>query len=363
VLFRKKVAHKESKTSQEPTKQIVSEVDQILATLTDPIIILDQARIVRHANQPALDLFGKAIVGRNLVQCIRQPHVINAVELVFKNKTPWEGEVNFAGSVQRHLSLNISIKGEDQGCVILVRDTTTIKRTEEMRSDFVANVSHELRSPLSAISGFIETLQGPAKNDEEARVRFLNIMIQEANRMARLIDDLLSLSRVEIQEHVVPDDDVNVCLLLKNIVDILSVKSAKENMALKLKCDFDNLVIHGDGDQITQVFQNLVDNAIKYGKPGTPVEISCTEIDQMPNSKQRGVVVEVRDFGEGIAAEHLPRLTERFYRIDKARSRSLGGTGLGLAIAKHIVQRHRGRLQIESKVGFGTVFSVKLPIK
>lgn len=348
---------------QGATKPIVSEVDQILATLNDPIIVLDQTRIVCHANQPALDLFGKTIVGRNLVQCIRHPHVIDAVEHVLKSKNPWEGEVNFAGTVQRHLSLNISIKGEDEGCVIIVRDTTTIKRTEEMRSDFVANVSHELRSPLSSILGFIETLQGPAKDDVEARSRFLSIMIQEANRMARLIDDLLSLSRVEIQEHVVPNDDVNISLLLKNIVDILSVKSAQSNMTLKLECDFDDLIIQGDGDQMTQVFQNLVDNAIKYGKSGTSVEISCTVIEQIPNTKKCGIVVEIRDFGDGIAEEHLPRLTERFYRIDKARSRTLGGTGLGLAIAKHIVQRHRGLLQVKSKVGFGTVFSVTLPIK
>jgi len=357
------MADKEVVVPQELIKENISQVDQVLAALKDPIIVLDKNRMVRHANQSALDLFGKSIVNRSLVQCIRQPHVVDAVEDVFNTRTNWQGEVSFSGTVQRHLSLKISIKGEGEGVIIVVEDTTTMKKTEEMRSDFVANVSHELRSPLSAILGFIETLQGPAKDDTQARERFLKIMVQEANRMARLIDDLLSLSRVEIQEHVVPDDNVNIILILKNIVDILSVKSAKSNMALKLDCDVEDLFIQGDADQITQVFQNLVDNAIKYGKPGTPVEITCHEVENSSGKKGRDVIVEVRDFGEGISQEHLPRLTERFYRVDKARSRGLGGTGLGLAIAKHIVQRHRGRINVESKVGFGTIFRVKLPIK
>jgi two-component system, OmpR family, phosphate regulon sensor histidine kinase PhoR len=364
VFFRKKVIQANSAPAlQETTSSTQNEVHHILAAFNEPVVVLDKLRIVRYANQSALDLFGKSIVGRNVVQCFRQPHIIDAIETVFKTKVSWEGETNFSGIVQRHLSLRISMKGDEDGVVILVKDTTMIKRTEEMRSDFVANVSHELRSPLSAILGFIETLQGPAKNDSVARERFLNIMIQEANRMARLIDDLLSLSRVQIQEHVLPKDDVNIYRLLKNIVDILSVKAEQSNMSLKLSCADEDLLIQGDGDQITQVFQNLVDNAIKYGKPGKFVEITCNEIPRLPNSGQRGVAVEVRDFGDGISEEHLPRLTERFYRVDKARSRHLGGTGLGLAIAKHIVQRHRGRLNVESKLGVGTTFTVKLPMK
>ncbi|WP_411576849.1 sensor histidine kinase [Terasakiella sp. A23] len=212
--------------------------------------------------------------------------------------------------------------------------------------------------------GFIETLQGPAQDDREARERFLGIMIQEANRMARLIDDLLSLSRVQIQEHVAPDDDVNLTVVLQNIVDILSLKA--ENRQMKLHLNVTNnqeYWVQGDTDQITQVFQNLIDNAIKYGKKDTVVEIDVKTLDRMPDRNVPAIAVDVRDYGEGIEEEHIPRLTERFYRIDKARSRTLGGTGLGLAIVKHIIARHRGRLHVESKVGLGSIFTVILPAK
>ena len=363
MLFRKKSLEVPKKTSPVTKKPAVDETALVLAALADPILVLDKKRVVKHANQAAFDLFGRELVGRNIVQCLRQPHVIDAVEQVFKNKTTWMGEVDFPAPVQRHLSLHVSLVGKSEGVCITVRDTTLMKRTEEMHSDFVANVSHELRSPLSALLGFIETLQGPAQDDRDARERFLNIMIQEANRMARLIDDLLSLSRVEIQEHLVPNDNVNITLILQNIVDILSIKSDKRNMELKLKCTHDNCWVIGDADQITQVFQNLIDNAIKYGKEGTAVEINCRYLDRMPHRKVPGLAVDIRDFGDGITDEHVPRLTERFYRIDKARSRSMGGTGLGLAIAKHIIARHRGRLHIDNKVDPGTVFTVMLPSK
>ncbi len=240
-------------------------------------------------------------------------------------KKPWVGEAKFPAPVERHLSLHVALVGDGDGVTITVRDTTLEKRTEEMHSDFVANVSHELRSPLSALLGFIETLQGPAQDDKEARVRFLDIMIQEANRMARLIDDLLSLSRVQIQEHVVPAEAVNLTLILQNIVDILSLKAEARDMPLILNAVDRAYWVAGDSDQITQVFQNLIDNAIKYGRSGTPVEITCHFLDRMPDRAVPGISVKIKDQGEGIEEEHLPRLTERFYRIDKARSRTLGG--------------------------------------
>ncbi|SCA54889.1 Sensor protein (fragment) [Candidatus Terasakiella magnetica] len=363
MLFRKKKSPVHKRVAETVTVSATDDANAILASLADPILVLDSQRVVKHANQAAMDLFGRMLVGRNIVQCIRQPHVIDAVEHVFKTKETWDGEVKFPAPVERHLSLRVTMIGEREGVSITVRDTTREKRTEEMHSDFVANVSHELRSPLSALVGFIETLQGPANDDPEARERFLGIMIQEANRMARLIDDLLSLSRVQIQEHVAPEEPVNMTTVLKNVVDILSLKAENRQMELILNCEASDCIISGDQDQMTQVFQNLIDNAIKYSKVGTSVEINCRYIEQLPHKSAPGVQVAVCDHGDGIDEEHLPRLTERFYRIDKARSRTMGGTGLGLAIVKHIIMRHRGRIQIESKAGEGSCFTVLLPLK
>ncbi|WP_167730348.1 ATP-binding protein [Terasakiella sp. SH-1] len=363
MLFRKKKPVIDRKTPQEGDASKIDETNAILASLADPILVLDSERVVKYANQAAMDLFGRVLVGRNIVQCIRQPHVVDAVEQVFQTQETWVGDASFPAPVERHLTLHVALIAEGEGVSITVRDTTLEKRTEEMHSDFVANVSHELRSPLSALVGFIETLQGAAQNDPDARERFLGIMIQEANRMARLIDDLLSLSRVQIQEHVVPDDSVDVGLVLQNVTDILALKANDRQMELILNYEAKDCMVAGDSDQMTQVFQNLLDNAIKYGKPATPVEITTRYVDRLPHQNVPGVLVEIRDHGDGIDEEHLPRLTERFYRVDKARSRTLGGTGLGLAIVKHIIARHRGRLNIESKTGEGSTFSVLLPIK
>ncbi len=363
MLFRKKTQEVETVKSSPPTGPTIDDTALIVSALPDPVLILDPNRVVKHANQAALDLFGRSLIGRNIVQCLRQPHVVDAVDHVFKSRKNWVGDVKFPAPVQRHLTLHVGLIGDSQGVAITVRDTTLMKRTEEMHTDFVANVSHELRSPLSALLGFIETLQGPAQNDPDARDRFLGIMIQEANRMARLIDDLLSLSRVEIQEHVVPDETVDVKLTLQSIIDILSIKAKNKKMKLVLDCDGDDYLVSGDADQMTQVFQNLIDNAIKYAKEKTEVTITCSKIDRLPNRNTPGLSISVTDRGEGIEQAHVHRLTERFYRIDKARSRSMGGTGLGLAIAKHIIARHRGRLHIDSTVGQGSTFTVSLPVK
>ncbi len=363
MLFRKKKSSADKLPPIQSERSKVDETDAILASLADPIIVLDSERVVKYANQAARELFGRVLVGRHIVQCIRQPHVVDAVEHVFNTKKKWVGEAKFPEPVKRHLSLHVALFGDAEGVSITVRDTTMEKLTEEMHSDFVANVSHELRSPLSAILGFIETLQGPAQNDGEARERFLNIMVQEANRMARLIDDLLSLSRVQIQEHVIPHDAVDLTPILQNIVDILSLKAEARDMPLILNANKEHHWVVGDPDQMTQVFQNLIDNAIKYGRSGTPVEISCHKQDRMPDRNVPAIAVSIRDYGEGIEQEHIPRLTERFYRIDKARSRTLGGTGLGLAIVKHIIMRHRGRLKVDSVLGEGSTFTVLLPGK
>ncbi len=227
-----------------------------------------------------------------------------------------------------------------------------------MRADFVANASHELRTPLSSLMGFIETLRGPARDDAAARERFLGIMQQQAERMSRLVNDLLSLSRIELDEHVPPTGRVAVGPLLQSVADALELKAQRKGQRLELDLAPDLPPVVGDLDQLYQVFQNLVSNAINYGRQGGVVGLSARSAG---DGRRTSLVVTVRDQGEGIAREHLPRLTERFYRVDPARSRAVGGTGLGLAIVKHIVSRHRGRLEIDSEVGRGSVFTVFLP--
>ena len=279
---------------------------------------------------------------------------------------------------------------------------TQIKRADQMRADFVANASHELRTPLSTLSGFIETLMGPAKDDAEAREKFLAIMHEQSGRMARLVGDLLSLSRIELNEHSAPSGSVRLDRVLGSVADILQLKAQDKGMTILLGAPLSAEAaadataqtaggavgaaqlaelpeVAGDADELAQVFQNLIDNAIKYGRAGSTIRVSGWQAQgeaagaagprpsdrnvRLAGRRPRlGVAIAIADEGEGISREHLPRLTERFYRVDSARSRDLGGTGLGLAIVKHIINRHRGGLQIESAPGKGSQFTVLLPL-
>ncbi|MBF0394790.1 MAG: PAS domain-containing sensor histidine kinase, partial [Alphaproteobacteria bacterium] len=237
---------------------------------------------------------------------------------------------------------------------------------ERMRADFVANASHELRTPLASLLGFVETLRGPARDDAEARERFLAIMHEQGTRMARLIEDLLSLSRIEMNEHSQPRGEVDLDRVLALVVETLEMKARARGMRIALDVPDDLPPVTGDADELAQVFQNLIDNAVKYGAEGSVVEVTVGHAATAPPALIRrlpaGIVsVTVRDHGDGIAREHIPRLTERFFRIDTARSRKMGGTGLGLAIVKHIVSRHRGVLAVDSEPGQGSVFTVHLP--
>jgi len=250
--------------------------------------------------------------------------------------------------------------------VITLFDVTEIKKVQKMRTDFVANASHELRTPLSVLSGSIKTLQGPARGDLEGQAKFLAMMEQHTTRMTRLIDDLLSLSRIELSASMVPEGTVDVYSVLSNIVVMLEVPAARRNIRLELEPGLGIRHITGDEVEISQLFQNLIDNAIKYSNENTTVHVRLRETLRPASSGGRAeiqyVEVSVTDEGAGIAAEHIPRLTERFYRVDTARSREMGGTGLGLAIVKHIVGRHRGILDIHSVEGEGTTFTVFLPV-
>jgi two-component system, OmpR family, phosphate regulon sensor histidine kinase PhoR len=245
--------------------------------------------------------------------------------------------------------------------VVVLSDRSREHAVERTRADFVANVSHELRTPLASLIGFIDTLRGPAADDPSAQQRFLGIMAEQAARMNRLIDDLLNLSRIELVEHQAPSDAVALRELVARLMASYSPRLRERAVSLDLRMPDDLPAVIGDADQLTQVLQNLLDNAVKYGREGGTVRIEIAEaLPGVQWPARPGVVVSVADQGVGIPRAHLPRLTERFYRVDAGRSRAAGGTGLGLAIVKHIVNRHRGQLLIESEEGVGTTVSVWL---
>ncbi len=339
----------------------------ILDALPDPVVLLNKKREVLALNRAATELMGDDAKGRDLSQSFRHPEILDGVSAALGGSTAKAIEVTLNDPVRRTFeayatALPKGTAGKARAILVL-HNVTLARQAEEMRADFVANVSHELRSPLSSLVGFIETLQGSAKDDEQAREKFLGVMEGEAGRMARLIDDLLSLAKIEVSEHVRPEEKANVSSILNGVVNSLMHKAGQRNATLTLNLDLDNPIIPGDVDQMTEVFHNLIDNAIKYGPEGEAVVVKAQVVDRIPDVGGAGICISVTNRGEPIATEHLPRLTERFYRIDKGRSRQMGGTGLGLAIVKHIVARHRGRLRVESEPEAGTTFSVYLPEK
>ncbi|MCW5715998.1 MAG: two-component sensor histidine kinase [Bauldia sp.] len=330
----------------------------LAASLPDPCFILGADGQVRFANDRAVATFG-ITEGEFLLFRLRQPELLAAFDKVVKGGGAQQ--VRFEERVPTERSFSAWFAALDEtsapGSILLVvDDLTAFHATERMRVDFVANASHELRTPLASLAGFVETLQGPARNDPAAQARFLAIMHEQATRMSRLIDDLLSLSRVELRAHLRPRDRADLILVLRHVVDTMTPLARDLGVVIEADIPAGQAIIHGDRDELIQVFDNLVINACKYGQSGGRVVIRMT----VP--ERRGPCsVSVIDFGPGIATEHLPRLTERFYRIDDDLSRKHRGTGLGLAIVKHIVTRHRGKLHIESRLGAGAEFRVEFP--
>ncbi|CAA7619228.1 putative two-component sensor histidine kinase, classical system [Candidatus Terasakiella magnetica] len=346
--------------------------ETLLDNLPDPLLLLAPGRRVVRANQAARRLFGRELSGRDLAAFLRDPGLLEAVEAVLgASATARECEFTLPVPVERTFTARVdALEGQssDGGTLLLtLHDLTAIKRMERMRADFVANASHELRTPLAALSGFIETLQGPAHDDEEARDKFLGIMGEQAGRMSRLVADLLSLSRIELNEHTLPSERVDLGRLLATAAEVLKPLAQAKAMTITVSPGATPVVVTGQPDELAQLFQNLMDNAVKYGRDGTTVEVTAATAETVPSAAgtalRGGPVfrIVIRDRGEGIARQHLPRLTERFYRVDTARSRKMGGTGLGLAIVKHIVNRHRGLLTIDSEEGEGSTFTVWLP--
>ena len=337
---------------------------RIVDGLPGPILLVGPDGRISHVNRAATDAFGDRLVDHDLQTVIRAPDLRDAVAAAFGTGHGHDIEITEAGPIEQVYRVRIVPLAGD-ACLLAFTVLTDIRRAEQTRVEFVANASHELRTPLAILHGFIETLRGAARDDAEAREQFLEIMNNQSLRMTRLVEDLLSLSRIEAMEHHFPTDEVNLAQLLERTVDAARFVANGKAMTLELDLAAALPPVIGDADNLLQVAQNLIDNAIKYGRENSTVLVSAGMARETPASYPGdgagAVAVSVRDQGEGIAREHIPRLTERFYRVDNTRSRELGGTGLGLAIVKHIVSRHRGALVITSEIGAGSTVTVYLP--
>ncbi|WP_417811745.1 ATP-binding protein [Thalassospira alkalitolerans] len=361
--FRERITDLETRTSTDA---------EILDHLPNPVVMVNRQRVITGFNRAAKSLFHNLETGHDLTRFIRDPILLDAFDDVAAEREQMKhAEFVLASDAHHHfdvLTARLPAATGDRNFVLSFSDLTELRKLEQMRADFATDAGHELRTPLSVLLGFIETLEGPAKDDPDALGQFLPVMRDQGLRMQHLIEDLLSLARIELNEHTPPSDDCNVGKVIDKVAQTLLMKAEAKGMEIKISCNLDNTDIVGEEKEMTQVFVNLVENAIKYGHAKTNIEVSITLAKNPPGAlarfrHDRILAVAIRDHSDGIAREHLPRLTERFYRIDTARSRAVGGTGLGLAIVKHLVQRHRGTMVIESEQGVGSVFTVYLPAK
>ena len=344
-------------------------IDQLIEALPDPILLVDSLLMVVQANTAAKRSFAIGELPVHVGLVLRDPGLLAALGAALDGKS--RSDLTFRPAIDQRKQFAAHIERLDlpegrNGALLALREETEQVMIERMRSDFVANASHEIRNPLASLVGFIETLQGPAKDDPEARDTFLAIMAEETARMTRLVDDLLSLSRIELAADQPPAETCDIAEIVARVVDSTRPFAARHEVTLVRRGETTLPPVQGTPDQLHQLFANLVDNAVKYGGAKKTVVIETTLLDPAPPSGgalagRRAVSIAVTDQGPGIAPEHIPRLTERFYRVDKARSRHAGGTGLGLAIVKHIVRRHRGELAIDSAPGKGSTFRVLLP--
>jgi two-component system, OmpR family, phosphate regulon sensor histidine kinase PhoR len=340
-------------------------LEAVIAGVPDPVIALDRNGRVLTVNESARSLAPALRLGEPVSLALRMPELIEAIGRAYATGDEQRVEYSERVPIDRWFEVIVKPVRRDPKLrmpdlvLMTFHDLTPLRRVEEMRADFVANASHELRTPLAALSGFIETLQGSAREDAKARERFLPIMQEQARRMARLIDDLLSLSRIELNAHRRPDTPVDLVPIVRQVADGLQTLARDRGVTVNIDAA-NALRVPGDRDELVRVFENLVENALKYGAAGKRVDIGFSE-GESPEGEQEARI-SVRDYGPGIAPEHVPRLTERFYRVDVRESRAQGGTGLGLALVKHILNRHHGRLLIESMPGAGATFTIYLPL-
>jgi len=354
VTFQEPILRPAEQTTDDPLAALPPMTRVLLDQLPIPVMLLDDDERVLFVNRSMRDVLGPGLDRKRASSVLRNPDVLAAIAEArrgFATNVPFSLPVPIERHYQAYaarISLSPSVTA------LLLHDLTVVKRSEQLRADFIANASHELRTPLAAVTGFIETLRGHAREDEAARDQFLDIMGVEAARMRRLIDDLLSLSRIEMNEHVKPEGRISLESVVRQAAAALKPLAAQDGITVTVEAEPSLPPVIGEQDELVQLFQNLIHNAIKYGREKGRVQATVGQSDGQ-------VFAAIRDDGEGIAASAIPRLTERFYRVDVKRSRERGGTGLGLAIVKHIISRHQGRLSIESKLGEGSVFTVFLP--
>jgi two-component system phosphate regulon sensor histidine kinase PhoR len=355
VTFQEPVLRAPEQTPDDPLAILPPLTRLLLEQLPMPVMLLDGAERVLFVNQSMRDVLGPGLDRKRASAVLRNPDVLDAIAKASGGES---SDVPFTlpVPVERHFQAYAArISVTPPVTVLLLHDLTVVRRSEQMRADFIANASHELRTPLAAVTGFIDTLRGHAKDDEVAREKFLEIMATETARMRRLIHDLLSLTRIEMNEHVPPQGRIDLEGVVRQAAAALMPLAAEDDITVTVEAPPGLPPVLGEHDELMQLFQNLIHNAIKYGREGGRVQVTLGVQDGQAFGA-------VRDEGEGIAPNAIPRLTERFYRVDVKRSRERGGTGLGLAIVKHIVSRHQGRLSIESKLGEGSVFTVFLPL-
>ena len=333
-------------------------INKLGSLVEDALLVISNDMIISGANSASIRLFGDQVIGTNLNDHIVYSGLSDELAACIKSKSLVEFATTPTNNHYRHIRARMM--GWDKDTVIvLLLDMTMQHNLEKMRRDFVANVSHELRSPLTSLIGFVETMQNALDIERADQQRFLRIMDEEAKRMSRLINDLMSLSKVEADEHIIPEGKVFVKSLLMATINVLSNRALKSGHDIRFH-DYRGQkatepVIRGGNDEIMEVFQNLLDNALKYSFPASIIKV------EMRDDANGRLAINIINQGEGITEKHIPRLTERFYRVDKGRSRQMGGTGLGLAIVKHIINKHRGELKITSALNKETVFSVILP--
>lgn len=355
-----------SSTSSTSHNVAPSHLEQFSNLLEDGLLLVDFDQQIQFANAPASKLLGQELVNRALTSALPDVRFDDVFNNIKTRKRPHEFLYSYQKKLYRQFRIKLMPMGDDY-VGVLIMDMTLQRNLDKVRRDFVANVSHELRSPLTSLIGFVETMQAEEALDKEDQNRFLSIMDEEAKRMTRLIDDLISLSRVEVEEHILPNEHVRLDEVIASVIDILTDRADKQKMRLTFQNHVASgdssgassgdkgVIIQGEVDEIVEVFHNLIENAIKYGFADSVINVSLS----VENNKAVAVVT---NQGDGIEERHIPRLTERFYRVDKARSRQKGGTGLGLAIVKHIVNRHRGDMTITSELGKTTCFAITLPL-
>ena len=350
---------------------VITEREILVDTLPDILIMTNDDKMIVRTNRAARNIFGQNLAHRYLYDIIPNDALMNAIDTVIEDLHGQEIEFHLDPPVMKDFQAIIErfpIPSEGGiSIVITLTDITQQKRIQRMRADFVANASHEIRTPLASIIGFIETLRGPAKDDAVAREEFLKVMADQAERMSKLVSDLLSLSKIEMNAHASPTSKVDVLRIIRAEKQHFEWACKQKNVTLRLKLN-DNLPpTKGDDEELAQVVRNLVGNAIKYTNPDSEVVLTARLTSTLPDDPifrgySRAICFSVQDHGEGISKEHIPRLTERFYRVDTARTRKVGGTGLGLAIVKHVLNRHHGMLTIESEMGQGSTFNIFLPV-